>query len=209
MEALMSCYDPVAVFAYEVGCLKRSPRIQWQRAGVPIPESVAEHSHRAAVLAYIIAHLEGVDPERAATLAIFHDVPETRTTDPQPIMRRNGTPSDAELVAKHQTAGLPAALAASIRVIIADVEAKVTLESICVQDADKLECLLQAREYQAQGYSQLEALVHSMARSMRTATGRKLAERARKVSPSTWWHDVVSTNGLWVKPPTGVAPGQP
>ncbi len=64
------------------------------------------------------------------------------------------------------------------------------------KDADKLDMLLRAREYQAEGYRLVDEWVRSAARDMRTATGRALAERACEVSPSTWWRDVVSAYQL-------------
>lgn len=53
-------------FAYEAGHLKHLPRAGWQLAGVAQPESVAEHSFRVGILAYVIAALEGGNPDRAA-----------------------------------------------------------------------------------------------------------------------------------------------
>jgi putative hydrolase of HD superfamily len=44
--------------------------VQWT-AGIKDPETIAEHSFRTAILATILAALEGVDPARAAQLALF------------------------------------------------------------------------------------------------------------------------------------------
>ncbi|MDQ2881436.1 MAG: hypothetical protein M3Y48_09420 [Actinomycetota bacterium] len=96
---------------------------------------------------------------------------------------------------KDQTAGLPAVLSAAIRGVIAEVEELTTLESTYAKDADKLDCLLRAREYQTHGYTQLAPWVDSMAAAMRTATGQTLARRAQQVVPSTWWDEVVSSYG--------------
>lgn len=192
----MSEYDELAGFAYEVGHLARTPRAGWQLPGNRDPESVAEHSHRAAVLAYLIAHLEGADPERAATLAVFHDVPETRTTDLHSVAKRYVTPVPAEQVAKDQTAGLPPTLAEAVCGIVAEVEAKASAESVCAKDADKLDCLLRAREYEREGYTELAPWVDNMLAGMRTATGKALAERACVVAPQSWWHDIASSYGL-------------
>lgn len=188
-------HDEIAAFAYEAGHLSRSPRSGWLLGGVRDPESVAEHSHRTAILAYVIASLEGADPERACTLAVFHDLPETRTTDLHSVAKRNVPAADPLQVVKDQTAGLPAVLSESIRAVVVEVEDKTTKESVCARDADKLDCLLRAREYQAEGYQQLQPWVDSMAAAMRTDTGRALAERAQQVAPSTWWGEVVSAYG--------------
>jgi 5'-deoxynucleotidase YfbR-like HD superfamily hydrolase len=36
--------------------------------GVRHPESIAEHSFRTAVIGYLLAHLEGANPERTALI---------------------------------------------------------------------------------------------------------------------------------------------
>jgi putative hydrolase of HD superfamily len=193
--ASISEHDEIAAFGFEVGHLARSPRSGWLLAGVRDPESVAEHSHRAAVLAYIIATVEGADPKRACTLAVFHDLPETRTTDLHSVAKRNVTAVDPQQIIKDQTAGLPPAVADAICAVIAEVETVSTVESACAKDADKLDCLLRAREYQAEGYTQLTPWVDSMAAAMRTDTGKILARRAQQVAPSVWWDEVVSSYG--------------
>lgn len=193
---MMSEYDELASFAYEVGNLARTPRSGWQLPGQRSPESVAEHSHRAAVLAYVIASLEGADPERACTLAVFHDLPETRTTDLHSVAKRYVTAVDAEQVAKDQTAGLPPELAHAVVGIVGEVEGKATVESVCAKDADKLDCLLRAREYQREGYSEVGPWIDNMLAGMRTKSGRELAERAMVVEPRAWWHEIASAYGL-------------
>ena len=46
-------------FLYEMGLLKRCRRTGWWVAGVDDPESIAEHSFRAALIGYLLAVLEG------------------------------------------------------------------------------------------------------------------------------------------------------
>ena len=75
-------------FLYELGQLKRVKRSGWWIAGIENPESVAEHSFRTAVIAFILAQLEGVDPEKATVMALFHDMSEARTNDLHRIARR-------------------------------------------------------------------------------------------------------------------------
>jgi putative hydrolase of HD superfamily len=192
----LSEYDDLAGFAYEVGHLARTPRAGWQLPGRTDPESVAEHSHRTAVLAYVIAYLEGGDSERAATLAVFHDLPETRTTDLHSVAKRYVTAVDPVTVAKDQTSGLPVALAEAICGIVAEVDAKASVESVCAKDADKLDCLLRAREYQREGHTEMAPWIDNMLAGLRTPTAKALAERACQVPPKAWWHDIASSYGL-------------
>ena len=71
----------IARYLFELGQLKRVKRSGWWVAGVDQPESVADHSFRCAAIAYVLAELEGANPERAATIALFHDTGETRVND--------------------------------------------------------------------------------------------------------------------------------
>lgn len=148
--------DPAGIrgvvrFAYEAGQLKRSRRTGWWRAGIRDPESVAEHSWRTAVLAWVIAAAEGADPDRAATIGVFHDLAEARTGDIEYVGHHYVTGASAETVTRDQVRDLPAVLADGLLGIIAEMEASATPEAACARDADKLECLLQAREYERQG----------------------------------------------------------
>ncbi len=191
----MNELDAVAAFAYESGHLARTARAGWLLPGVREPESVAEHSHRTAILAFVIAHEEGANADRAATLAVFHDLPETRSTDRHSVAKRYTTAADPQQIIADQTTELPTELAHRIRAAIAEVEAKETPESICARDADKLDCLLRAREYQAAGYQLMQPWVDTMVAAVRTRTGKELAERAQRVSPGSWWHHVASAYG--------------
>ena len=61
----------VAKYFYELGQLKRVKRSGWWLAGLRDPESVAEHAFRTAAIAYVLAAMEGANPEKAAALALF------------------------------------------------------------------------------------------------------------------------------------------
>jgi putative hydrolases of HD superfamily len=73
--------DATARLIYETGLLKLSKRTGWWLCGVKDPESVAEHSFRTAIIAGLLASLEGADPARATMLAVWHDSQETRVGD--------------------------------------------------------------------------------------------------------------------------------
>jgi putative hydrolase of HD superfamily len=189
----------VARFAYEAGQLKRLPRAGWALAGVSDPESVAEHSWRVGVLAYMIAVLEGADPNRAAALGLFHDLPEARIGDVPSVGRPYVTTPSPQHVTADQVAGLPEPLARHISALIDEHEGAkkpdATPEARCSRDADKLDCLIQAREYQAQGNQQLQPWIDSMIAAVSTDTGKRLGESALKVSPGSWWAEFAANFG--------------
>lgn len=173
--------------AHEWGHLKRLPRTGWLHAGVKYPETVAEHSLRTAMLAWMIAGLEGADQERATTLAVFHDSQETRTTDLDHVGRNYLSAASNEQVTADQVATLPQPLADHLSSMIKEYEGRSSLEANCARDADKLEMLLQAREYQQQGYVNVDPFIQTAVKSLSTETGRRLAEAALRVEPSAWW----------------------
>lgn len=59
----MSGISGIANYIFEAGMLKRVKRSGWWAEQIKNPESVAEHSWRASVLAFILANLEGFDDE--------------------------------------------------------------------------------------------------------------------------------------------------
>ncbi|MEU7475365.1 HD domain-containing protein [Lentzea sp. NPDC042327] len=188
----MSDADRIVEFLYEVGQLKRLPRAGWLFAGVQHPESVAAHSFRVGVLAYALAVQEGANADRAATLGLFHDVPEARTGDiPYVGKLYLGVKVPPEAVARDQVQHLPAPLAAHVEALVAEHEAAKdidhTPEARCSRDADKLELLLQAREYQAAGVAKMERFIQTMQESVVTDTGKALLDSALRIAPSEWW----------------------
>ncbi len=176
----------ITAFLYEIGQLKRYPRTGWLTAGVPSPESVADHSYRASVIAAAIAAMTGADPQRAAFLAIWHDSQETRTTDLSHLTKKYVRPTPNVTVTSAQVSHLPAALADVIRAAVAEYEEGVTDEARCARDADKVELLLQAREYADQGHPGLRPFMDSALAALRTAAARELAAAAIEQGSLDW-----------------------
>lgn len=183
--------DGLVSFGYEAGFLRRLPRAGWPLAGVPDGESVAEHSWRVAVLAYLIADQEGANREHAAVLGLFHDLPETRTGDTPSVGRPYVRLVDPRDVIADQTAVLPEQLGKHITALVAEHESarepNATLEAVCSRDADKVDCLLAAREYEAAGNRNMQPWIDSMVRAVTTDTGMAMAEAAQRLEPSVWW----------------------
>jgi putative hydrolases of HD superfamily len=176
----------VAQFLFEMGHLKQLPRSGWLLLGVPQPESVAEHSFRVGIVGITLAALEGADVGRTAALCIFHDAHETRIGDVPSVGRAYVTTAVPEAVTAHQAAGMPAVVAEAVRELTAEYEAVVTAESRLAHDADKIETLLQAIEYQAQGHD-AAAWRETSVTALRTDAGRRLAQAVGQADPHGWW----------------------
>jgi putative hydrolases of HD superfamily len=174
-----------AAFLFEMGHLKNLPRAGWLLLGVPQPESVAEHSFRVGVTGIVLAAIEGADVGRTAALALMHDAHETRIGDVPSVGRAYVTTAVPEAVTAHQSAAMPADAAKAIQDLTAEYEANETLEAQLAHDADKLETLLQAAEYQGQGYDAAAWRETSLA-ALRTDAGRQLAQAIGSADPQ-WW----------------------
>ncbi|WP_369032341.1 HD domain-containing protein [Streptomyces adonidis] len=176
----------VARFLYEAGTLKQTRRTGWWMAGVRDPESVAEHSWRTALLATIIAKLEGADPAQAAFLAVWHDSQETRTGDVNHLGKKYASDADPQAVTADQVAGMPEVLASAVREIVAEYEAKESPEAICARDADKLECMIQGVEYKAQGYENAQRWIDNSRGRLVTKSANELADAVLVTGSLEW-----------------------
>jgi putative hydrolase of HD superfamily len=180
--------EALACFGYEVGQLKLVKRTGWWVAGIRDPESVAEHSYRTAVLAYVLATLEGADPARTVLAALFHDLPETRTTDLHRMAARYlGAPAKAAAEAAALTdilARLPPVTAAPVAAALA---ARDSPEYRCLKDADSLEMLFQALEYRAGGHSGVQDWIDGALAALQTPTARRIAAAALTMDPAAWF----------------------
>lgn len=140
--------------------LKRLPRTGWLLAGVPAPESVADHNWATALLAMLMAEAinrepaaEGLDAPlemaRVLQIALVHDLAEAEVTDlPRRTSLLIGKPAKQQAEAAalaNLTARLPAG-----ETVVALWEEYSTLgspEARLVVDADKLEVAHQAVIY--------------------------------------------------------------
>jgi len=185
----------VARFLYEAGTLKQTKRSGWWMAGVKDPESVADHSWRTALIATIIAKLEGADPARAAFLAVWHDSQETRTGDVNHLGKKySAGEADPRAITADQVAGMPELLADAVRDPVAEYEAKDSPEAICARDADKLECMIQGIEYRDQGYTNTQRWIDNSCGRIVTKSGQALADAVLETGSLDWLRAALGEN---------------
>jgi len=178
----------IAKYLFELGQLKRVKRSGWWIAGVEDPESVAEHSFRTALIAYILAQLEGADPEKSALMALFHDIPEARVNDLHRVGRRYVNWENVERrVVEEQVKRLPGEIAERITSLSAELEGAASAEARVARDADLLECLVQAREYQALGYRDVSDWIINAAAALGTDSAKEIASQCIHTEPKEWW----------------------
>jgi len=181
----MEIIKRIANFLFELNETKRTPRNGWHRAGIKESESVAEHTAVCAQIAYVIAQMEGVNAERAATMALFHDVREVREGD-QDWVTRIYRPRDGQgKTLTAQIADLP--MAGELAGIFDEMAVRETKEAIIVADADLLELALQAKIYEQSGYRSARLFIDGMRGRLQTKSAQKLLVKIEKSNIEDWW----------------------
>lgn len=175
-------------FIAEAGMLKRIPRSGWAVLGIKESESVAGHSFRCAVLGYLLAVMEGADSSRVLSMALFHDIHEARITDLHKMAQRYIDLKKIEdKVFLEQVSPLPGKVKKGLSSMRKEYNLQETKESIIVRDADILECLIQAKEYYQQGFSQAEKFMEKAPVHLKTSSARKLWKTAKDKDFNSWW----------------------
>lgn len=182
----------VANLLYEAGHLKRVKRSGWWLAGIDRPESVADHSFRVAIIGIALACLEGADPYRIATLCLLHDLGEARTNDANAVAKKFiDMPSDAQLI-RTIAARLPRSVADRLNDAAESLEQDDTLDAQIMRDADALECLIQAREYESVGVRAARSWTASSEARLSTNAARRLAAVCKDMDPTEWWESLLA-----------------
>ena len=176
----------VVDYLFEAGTLKRLPRTGWLNAGIKHPETIAEHSHRTALIGAVLAVMEGADPAKVALMGVVHDTQETRVGDISYIGRRYLKAADNRDVTADQTAGAPPAVREALAAIVDEIETYETREAIIHRDADKLECLFQAIEYRETGNANMQQFYDSMLSDLVTDSAKAIGTSAVQVSSQHW-----------------------
>jgi hypothetical protein len=81
---------------------------------------------------------------------------------------------------------MPDEIAKALQELTAEYEAAETLESKVAHDADKIETLLQAAEYETQGYA-TGPWCDTSIQALRTESAKQLAQAIVTSDPRSWW----------------------
>lgn len=172
-------------YLFEIGELKRVKRSGWWIAKIKDPESVAEHVYRTAVVAFVLAELELLDPRKLCSAAVFHDMVETRLLDLHKINSKyiDVSKETEKRILLDQVNVLPAAVKEEI-LLIYELSEK---EKIVLRDADLLECALQAKEYIEIGYKDAEDWITNIEKLLKTKSAKALYAELKEIKSSGWW----------------------
>ncbi len=141
-------YSDLINFFYELGSLRHMQRSYVLHMLQPV-ETIAEHSQRITIIAYLLAKRAGVDASKAMIMAAFHDTPEARTGDAN--WHQKQYVSHDEDKAWQAQLDLIGEGAEEIAAMIEEYRQRKSLVSQIVKDADNLEYTLSLKELALQG----------------------------------------------------------
>lgn len=176
----------ICKFICELGHLKRIKHEGWKLCGVKDPESVAEHSLRAAQVGYLLARLEGYEkPEEISTILIFHDIGECRIGDVHKVARRY-IDADEERAVREQVERL-GEIGKDILTMWRKMDQLEGKAGAIAKDADLLEMAFTAREYIEIGFTAANDWVDKISKKLKTKSAKRLLEELKNSNCVEWW----------------------
>ncbi len=183
--------EAITKFFAEVGILKQLPKMGMIMAGTLKESTVGQHVTRAAQIGYVLAFLEEADPEKVASILLFHDNGEIRIGDQNKIAARYYDNSQAEQDAYFdQMNDLPAELGQKLKSYFQEFEDRQTKEAMVAKDADWLETAITAKEAMEQGASpSLQTWINNVKKSLHTDSAKKILQaiEVQEDFTSSWW----------------------
>lgn len=170
---------------FELGVLSRTPRTGPYHVGITNQETIAAHAYRASVLAYFIAKEEGADAQKVMTMALVHDMTETRSLE-QTFIQQKYASVDALRMLSDQLRNLRGG--DELQRAFDELSKGATKESHVVHDAALLETLIEAKEYVQAGVTIMERWFLDKRAALKTATGKALFDLLEKET-IYWWND--------------------
>lgn len=180
----------VSRFFAEIGNLSRIKRTGPILAGIKDPENLAEHIVRTAQIAFVLAFLEGANPEKTVSMTLFHDNAEVRVGDQHKIASRYFNIKQAEMKAfRDQMENLPDKIRKRIIFLIEEFKKRDTKESIVAKDADWLETAIEAKELIEQGHEGMQNWIDNVRGALETKSAKKILEYIEKEKDflNSWW----------------------
>ena len=146
--------ENVFAFAGLLKSLKTTKRRGWVLRGVELPESIADHMYRMAMLALTVDTTKcSVNREHCAKMALVHDLAESIVGDIAPcdnVPKAEKQRRELEAMSTIQNL-LPQEAGSDVMALFQEYEAAATNEAKFVKDLDKFDMILQAYEYEQAG----------------------------------------------------------
>jgi putative hydrolase of HD superfamily len=171
---------------YEWGRLAYRKRTGWERIGVVNPQSIADHVLRTAQIGYVLAKLENYsNPEKIVTMLVFHDIGETRVGDLDMIAKLYlGEKKDKQAI-QHAVGDLYPQMVEWWE----SIANRQGIEANIAKDADILETVITAKEYEEKGYKR--AANWHKEEDLVTNSAKELFRLIPTVPTDNWWRTLL------------------
>ncbi len=137
--------------------------------------------------------MEQVPPYPVVMMSLLNDLHEARINDLHKVGHRYIDFKAAEQkAAKEQLAKLPPDIRKELTRWSRELQRQSTKASIIARDADLLECMIQGKEYAAQGHPKAIDWMRRPAHLLNTKSAKQLARRLKSWSPDQWWQNLVT-----------------
>ena len=183
-------------FLFEVGLLKKIPRTGYQFLGTG-NESVADHSFRVAVIAYMLARNEPkADVQKAVLMSLFHDFHEARTGDHNYVNKKYVTVDETKAL-DDLAEKLP--FGQEIVSLTDEFNALETIEAQISRDADHLDFILELKRQQDLGNRSATDWLKYAVKRLITDFAKEMADEILMTDSSDWWFQ--KNDELWINGP--------
>ena len=172
-------------FIFEVGTAKNILRTHHQVLRNS-DDNVASHSFRVAIIGLILADLEDANKDKVVMMCLLHDLAELRTGDAN-FIHKFYRKEDEEKAIKEQWADIP--IGEEIIELLSEYNKRETKEAITAKDADILEQIFLQKEYMSDKSYDLQRWHNNMAKELKTASAREIADSALETNPLKWLYD--------------------
>ncbi len=185
----------IADFFFEIGTMRKLLRMHRQTLlSDDNSDTIAAHTYRVAMIGWVLAKLEDVDPYKVVMMCLLHDTGEIRSGDHNWVHKRYVKIFDDEII-DEQLGQLPFP---ELKEFATEYEKRESKESIVVKDADILDQVLLLREYEWQGNKEATIWLHGKGgrteneqiSKLKTVSGKELCTAIYTQNPSDWWNSL-------------------
>lgn len=190
----MSGMHEIVNLLNEMGMLAFIPRSGFAFLGSG-KQSVAEHSFRVALVAYVLARLisQPLDLHKLIMMCLFHDLPEARIGDLNYVQKKYVLP-DLDKALNDIASG--SFLGPEIVAWIQEYEQGESLEAQLAHDADQLELLLVLKREEEIGNLHAKEWTSNLLKRIQTQIGKQVAQAICQTSSNAWWHN--KSDSHWI-----------
>lgn len=169
----------------EIGMLAHIPRSGYAFLGAG-KQSVAEHSHRMTLVAYVLAKESGekVDMAKLLLMCLLHDLPEARTGDLNYVNKRYVESNEDKVIEEFNEMN---SIGKEMGGLIKEYNDKKSIESRIAHEADQLEMLLKLKELHDLGSPQAMKWYDAVQKRLQTKQAKDFAKKILETPTDEWW----------------------